>query len=66
MFYVAETVELRKQCASEMVLKNPTGTKLAFKVKTTSPKKYCVKPNTGIDRRARWRDESDGDDAGAP
>lgn len=48
VFYVAETVELRKQCASEMVLKNPTGTKLAFKVKTTSPKKYCVKPNTGI------------------
>ena len=21
---------------------------MAFKVKTTSPKKYCVKPNTGI------------------
>ena len=31
-----------------MTLKNPTGDKMAFKVKTTSPKKYCVKPNTGI------------------
>ena len=30
------------------MLKNPTGEKQAFKVKTTSPKKYCVKPNTGI------------------
>ena len=30
------------------MLKNPTGAKQAFKVKTTSPKKYCVKPNTGI------------------
>lgn len=41
-------VELRKQISSELTLKNPTNEKQAFKVKTTSPKKYCVKPNTGI------------------
>lgn len=40
--------ELRKQIPSELVLKNTTKEKQAFKVKTTAPKKYCVKPNTGI------------------
>ena len=30
------------------MLKNTTKEKQAFKVKTTAPKKYCVKPNTGI------------------
>lgn len=48
MFVFSRAVELKKQCASEMLLKNPTSSKMAFKVKTTSPKKYCVKPNTGI------------------
>ena len=27
---------------------NPTSHDQAFKVKTTAPKKYCVKPNTGV------------------
>jgi len=44
----ARVVELRKQIPSELVLKNGTKEKQAFKVKTTAPKKYCVKPNTGI------------------
>lgn len=31
-----------------MQLKNVTGDRIAFKVKTTSPKKYCVRPSSGI------------------
>jgi vesicle-associated membrane protein-associated protein A len=30
-----------------MTLKNPTGKKIAFKIKTTAPKRYCVRPNCG-------------------
>lgn len=33
---------------SHMSLKNPTDKKIAFKIKTTAPKKYCVRPNCGI------------------
>lgn len=40
--------ELRKQIPTSLHLKNPTDKMLAFKVKTTSPKKYCVRPNTGL------------------
>jgi BMFP domain-containing protein YqiC len=40
--------ELRKQIPTSLRLFNPTGEDVAFKVKTTSPKKYCVRPNTGI------------------
>jgi hypothetical protein len=29
-------------------LRNPTGTAVAFKVKTTAPSEYLVKPNSGI------------------
>ena len=39
--------ELRKQIPTSLRLHNPTETHVAFKVKTTSPKKYCVRPNTG-------------------
>ena len=42
------TVELKKQIATDLTVHNPTGSDQAFKVKTTAPKKYCVKPNTGI------------------
>lgn len=28
-------------------IKNPTSTPVAFKVKTTAPKQYCVRPNSG-------------------
>jgi len=30
-----------------MSLKNPTDKKVAFKIKTTAPKRYCVRPNCG-------------------
>lgn len=31
-----------------MQLTNPSGERIAFKVKTTSPKKYCVRPSSGF------------------
>ncbi|KAL2901718.1 Vesicle-associated protein 1-1 [Bienertia sinuspersici] len=40
--------ELRKQIACSLQLSNKTDSYVAFKVKTTNPKKYCVRPNTGI------------------
>ncbi|WOH09343.1 hypothetical protein DCAR_0728800 [Daucus carota subsp. sativus] len=40
--------ELKKQISCSMQLANKTGNHVAFKVKTTNPKKYCVRPNTGI------------------
>ncbi|XP_078174015.1 vesicle-associated protein 1-1-like [Carex rostrata] len=39
--------ELRKQISCSLLLTNKTDDHIAFKVKTTSPKKYCVRPNTG-------------------
>lgn len=40
--------ELKKQISCSIQLSNKTDEYIAFKVKTTSPKKYCVRPNTGI------------------
>ncbi|WVZ10427.1 hypothetical protein V8G54_014957 [Vigna mungo] len=40
--------EVRKQSSSLVQLGNKTDHYIAFKVKTTSPKKYCVRPNMGI------------------
>lgn len=40
--------ELRKQSSCSMRLTNKTEEYVAFKVKTTNPKKYCVRPNTGV------------------
>lgn len=40
--------ELRKQSSCSLQLVNTTDNYVAFKVKTTSPKKYCVRPNTGF------------------
>ncbi|KAL8088740.1 hypothetical protein AgCh_038505 [Apium graveolens] len=40
--------ELKKQCSCSVRLVNKTNQHVAFKVKTTSPKKYCVRPNTGV------------------
>ncbi|CAB4002359.1 vesicle-associated membrane -associated B-like, partial [Paramuricea clavata] len=34
--------------SSTINLHNPTDKKVCFKVKTTAPKKYCVRPNSGI------------------
>lgn len=33
---------------SNLVLSNPTNRRVCFKVKTTAPKRYCVRPNSGI------------------
>lgn len=33
---------------TELKLKNPSDKKVCFKVKTTAPKRYCVRPNSGI------------------
>ncbi|KAK8718403.1 hypothetical protein V6N13_045638 [Hibiscus sabdariffa] len=40
--------ELRKQISCSLILSNKTDNYVAFKVKTTNPKKYCVRPNTGV------------------
>lgn len=36
-----------KVCKATLNMTNPTDTPLAFKVKTTAPKRYCVRPNSG-------------------
>ncbi|KAL8210125.1 hypothetical protein R6Q57_006857 [Mikania cordata] len=40
--------ELNKQINSSLQLTNKTDNYVGFKVKTTNPKKYCVRPNTGV------------------
>ncbi|CAH9114152.1 unnamed protein product [Cuscuta europaea] len=40
--------ELKKQISCSIQLSNISQTHVAFKVKTTNPKKYCVRPNTGV------------------
>ncbi|KAI3828887.1 hypothetical protein L1987_02998 [Smallanthus sonchifolius] len=40
--------ELNKQINSSLQLTNKTDKHVGFKVKTTNPKKYCVRPNTGV------------------
>ncbi|KAL3814955.1 hypothetical protein ACJIZ3_016223 [Penstemon smallii] len=40
--------ELKKQIQCSMKLSNKSDNYVAFKVKTTNPKKYCVRPNTGV------------------
>lgn len=40
--------EIKKQISCSMQLTNRTDDYIGFKVKTTSPKKYCVRPNSGI------------------
>ncbi|EEF50326.1 vesicle-associated protein 1-2 [Ricinus communis] len=41
-------LELRKQISCSLQLLNKSDNYVAFKVKTTNPKKYCVRPNTGV------------------
>ena len=31
-----------------LTLQNPSNEKVGFKVKTTAPKQYCVRPNSGV------------------
>ena len=33
---------------ADLKLTNPSEKKVCFKVKTTAPKRYCVRPNSGI------------------
>jgi len=40
--------ELEKQSYADLKIVNNTERDVAFKVKTTSPKKYFVRPNTGV------------------
>lgn len=40
--------ELKKQSSCSLQLTNKTEEYVVFKVKTTNPKKYCVRPNTGV------------------
>ncbi|POR32411.1 Uncharacterized protein TPAR_07383 [Tolypocladium paradoxum] len=35
------------EVSQTLTIKNPTSSPLAFKVKTTAPKQYCVRPNAG-------------------
>nr|XP_025664460.1 vesicle-associated protein 2-2 [Arachis hypogaea] len=41
-------VELKKQSSCQVHIVNKSDQYVDFKVKTTSPKKYCVRPNLGI------------------
>ncbi|CAI9102415.1 OLC1v1000680C2 [Oldenlandia corymbosa var. corymbosa] len=43
-----DSVQVMKHSSCSVQLFNKSRHYVAFKVKTTSPKKYCVKPNTGI------------------
>ncbi|KAK4798271.1 hypothetical protein SAY86_030597 [Trapa natans] len=40
--------QIRKQSLCSMQLTNKTDKYVGFKVKTTNPKKYCVRPNTSV------------------
>ncbi|KZV47339.1 vesicle-associated protein 1-2-like [Dorcoceras hygrometricum] len=40
--------ELEKQISCSVQLSNNSDRHVAFKVKTTNPTKYCVRPNTGV------------------
>uniref|UniRef100_A0A5B7C6H9 MSP domain-containing protein n=1 Tax=Davidia involucrata TaxID=16924 RepID=A0A5B7C6H9_DAVIN len=40
--------ELKKQSSCSVRLVNKSNHHVAYKIKTTSPKKYCVRPTTGI------------------
>ncbi|XP_019070460.2 vesicle-associated protein 2-2 [Solanum lycopersicum] len=42
------TFEVKKQSSCAVHISNITDQYVAFKVKTTSPKKYCVRPNIGV------------------
>ncbi|XP_044485249.1 vesicle-associated protein 2-2-like [Mangifera indica] len=47
-FELKFTFEVNKQSSCSIQLGNRSDQYVAFKVKTTSPKKYCVRPNVGI------------------
>ncbi|KAF4348776.1 hypothetical protein F8388_018101 [Cannabis sativa] len=47
-FLIVFIVELKKPSSCSVQLSNNTNYHVAFKVKTTSPKRYCVRPNVGV------------------
>lgn len=47
-FHVANPGSFTKPTTEYLTLSNPTSQPLAFKVKTTAPKIYCVRPNASI------------------
>ena len=48
--------ELRKTIPVTLSLTNQGTERIAFKVKTTAPKKYCVRPSSGIVEPGASRD----------
>lgn len=46
--WLSPRFELKKNTPVTLTLQNPSGDRVAFKVKTTSPKKYCVRPSNGF------------------
>ena len=40
--------EIQRTITSNMTLHNKTSDHVAFKIKTTRPKGYCVRPNSGV------------------
>lgn len=40
--------QIGKQLPASITVHNPTGDRVAFKVKTTTPKKYVVRPSAGV------------------
>lgn len=41
-------LQLNKTLTEALTLKNDSDAKVAYKVKTTAPKRYCVRPNAGV------------------
>jgi hypothetical protein len=41
-------VQLKKTLTEKLQLYNTTDAQVAYKVQTTAPKRYCVRPNAGI------------------
>ncbi|KAJ9549543.1 hypothetical protein OSB04_022086, partial [Centaurea solstitialis] len=48
MFFIRFAGEVKKQSTSSVHLTNISDEYVAFKVKTTSPKRFCVRPNSGV------------------
>ncbi|CAH8263272.1 unnamed protein product [Arabidopsis lyrata] len=46
--YLQFPFELKKQMSCSLNSTNKTANNVAFKVKTTNPKNYCVRPNYGL------------------
>ncbi|KXZ44236.1 hypothetical protein GPECTOR_70g466 [Gonium pectorale] len=40
--------QLNKQLLATITINNPNGQRVAFKIKTTAPKKYVVRPSSGV------------------